>query len=104
MAIHPIQGSYHVAQLVDNEYFNVTDPLWQPASAIDTEPYAVNTVTVECLKDEIGLFINQAFIGRWTLPTLREPSGMALYVYGYYDGEEPYQVIFDNVSAWIPVQ
>jgi hypothetical protein len=104
VAIHPLEGSYHVAQLVDDEYVNVTNPLWQPASAIDTEPYAVNTVIVECFEDEIGLFINDAFIGRWALPTPREPSGMALYVYGYYDDEEPYQVIFDNVSAWVPVQ
>ena len=104
VAIHPLKGSFHVAQLIDDEYVNVTDPLWQAAPAIDTDRNAVNRVLIECLDDEIGLFINDTLIGRWTLPTPREPRGMALYVYGYRKADEPYQVIFDNVYAWIPVQ
>ncbi|MBN1249768.1 MAG: zinc ribbon domain-containing protein [Anaerolineae bacterium] len=104
VALHPAEGSYQVTQLVDDEFINLTDPLWQPAPQFDTAIEAVNTIGVECLDDEIGLFINNEFVGRWTLTVPRAPSGMGLYVYSYYDGEEPYRVVFDNVQVWIPVQ
>ena len=104
VGIHPAKGTYHVAQLVDNEYIGMTSPLWQASPNLDTTSRAVNQIGVECLDEEIGLIINGEFIGRWTLQVPREPRGMALYVYGYSDDIEPYSVVFDNVRAWVPVQ
>jgi hypothetical protein len=103
VGIHPAEGTYHVAQLVDNEYIGMTSPLWQTAPNLDTTLGAVNQIGVECLDEEIGLSINGEFVGRWTLQIPREPRGMALYVYGYSDDIEPYSVIFDNVRTWVPV-
>jgi hypothetical protein len=102
--IDPIGGTYQVGQLVDDEWLDVSGRGWQSSSAIETGRNAVNTVLAECPGDEIGLFINEAFIGRWPLPTTRQPSDMMLYARAREKGEQPYEVIFDNVSAWGPVQ
>ncbi len=111
MEIDLADNTYQIGQNRDGEFISLTGAetagdSWQLSSALSAAPTDVNRISISCYLDFITLFINDEWQTEVSISQpLEQPGAAAFFVYTYNDAnEDGYQVIFDNVEAYQPVQ
>ncbi|MFL7869381.1 MAG: hypothetical protein AB8I58_11155 [Anaerolineales bacterium] len=104
-------GSYIIAQYLDGEDIPLTKQndvgqFWYETDAFKSSPEDVNRIGVSCYLDSITVFINDQLVDQVDVPQpFDQPGNGAFFVYAFsYAGENGYQVFFDNVEIYQPVQ
>lgn len=97
-------NEYVIAQIVDDEYILLNEPLaedydWLTTSAFSENPEDTNTITVDCTLDTFSLIINNELVNSVFIEDpFTNPGDMAFFVFAYeFAGTEGYKVFFDNV-------
>ncbi len=95
---------YVIAQIVDDEYILLNEPLaedydWLTATSLNDNPEVANTISIQCTSNDITLIINQEWVNSVLVSQPFANSGdMAFFVFAYdFAGPEGYKVFFDNV-------
>ena len=104
-------NSYIIAQYLDGEDIPLTKQndvgqFWYETDAFKSSPTAVNRIGVSCYLDSITVFINDQLVDQVNISQpFDDPGEAAFFVYAFsYAGENGYQVFFDNVEIYQPVQ
>jgi len=104
-------NTYVIAQILNGEFFALTEEdesgqYWRSASPLHSSPTTVNRIGVGCYMDIITVFINEQWVDEVSVSQpFSRPGDVAFFVYAYdFADENGYEVIFDNVEVWAPVQ
>jgi hypothetical protein len=104
-------NTYTIAELIDDEIIpltkeNSSGQYWYQAKSMKSPPTSTNSITVSCYPDNITLFVNNKLVDQVDVTTPIEQDGRgAFFVYTYdFADENGYQVFFDNVEIFQPVQ
>ena len=99
-------SSYLIGQYLDSKDIVFTgDGDWANTSAFKS-PSAGNHIAISCYSDNITLYVNDKWVDSATFDDpFKIPGETAFFVYAFEDaGENGYQVWFDNVEAYKPMQ
>ncbi len=98
-------STYTFGRYTEGDQSALSDPDWDTATYLNTDSQASNHVMVVCDPDMITLFINNEYENQITLSELASPGDLAVFGATWDDaGPDGFKVLFDNFSAWKPVQ
>jgi hypothetical protein len=104
-------NTYTIAELINDKIIaltkeNSSGQYWYQAKTMKSPPTSTNNIAVSCYPDNITLFVNNTLVDQVdvTTPIKKDGKG-AFFVYTYdFADENGYQVFFDNVEIFQPVQ
>jgi hypothetical protein len=98
-------NSYSFGQYAAGEQIILSNPEWKTATFLKTNSQDANHIMVGCDSDMLSLFINNQYEEQVVLNEYAQPGDLAIFVSTWNDlGPQGFKVIFDNFSAWLPVQ
>jgi len=98
-------STYSFGRYTAGEQSALSSPDWNTAAYLNTDFQAVNHVMVACDPDMITLFVNNEYEDQVTLSELATPGDLAIFAATWDDsGPDGFKILFDNFSAWEPVQ
>ncbi len=104
--IDPSYRQYSIARKVDGEWTTLTDPEWKDSTLIN-EPSEYNRILFVCQGDLLALYINDVLMEEIHDTKIPAADGdyMAIFA-ATWDTIDAggFKALFDNLTAWFPVQ
>ena len=98
-------NTYSFGRYASGQQSILSDPEWNASIFLNADSQASNHIMVACDPDMISLFINNEYEDQVALSELAPAGDLALFVSTWNDtGPEGFKIMFDNFSAWKPVQ
>jgi hypothetical protein len=99
------ENTYSFGRYTSGEQSILSSPEWNTAAFLNADSQGANHVMVSCDPDLITLFINNEYENQVSLSEMAPPGDLAIFVSTWNDaGPNGFKIIFDNFSAWKPVQ
>ena len=105
------ESNYIIGQIYDGEYIplegqTTSGQNWVNTNTLNSSPSSVNRIGISCYLESITLFINDEWVDEVNLSQpFDQPGEAAFFVYAFETVDENgYEVFFDNVEVYQPVQ